>query len=154
MNRKFSPAQMAYMKALAAYETVRDIEKECKLKVLSEHEFFPVPEWGEVERIPATEPITDYLMSDSDFEKYCKLVYAEYQKRGIAGKDHYAVPSWPYHKALMDAENALIEWTYEVLRTKPEWKIYGEMLEEFRGKLAHHLQIKKQVVELAMRLAA
>jgi hypothetical protein len=151
-NRKFSPAQLNYMEAMALYQTISGIEEECKIKVLAENVFYTAPEWGENRRI--TSPKSDYLMTDTDSETYFNLTFIEYQKRGIAPKDCHTVASWEAQKAFMQAERELIEWGYSIMRILPEWKKVGKELEAFKDVLDYHLEIRKQVIDLTMKLQA
>jgi hypothetical protein len=151
--RKPSKAQQNYMIAKANHEAVCQIEKECKTKVLTENVFFVSEEWEERgSRI--TDPIIDYLMNDADSDKYFRLCYEEYLKNGIAAEDYLTCPTYKPFQALLKAEKELIDWSYKGLRKLPQWGRYAAVLEPFKDKLDYHLDIKKQVIDLAMRLSA
>jgi hypothetical protein len=112
---KLSKAQKNYMVAKANYETVCQIEKECKTKVLTENVFFVSEEWEERgSRI--TDPIIDYLMNDARFRQYFRLCYEEYLKNGIAAEDYLTCPTYKPFQALLKAEKELIDWSYKGLR--------------------------------------
>jgi len=158
-NRKFSKAQKDYIKALAMYETAIELEKECKAKVLAKNIFYSEPfECGIPARSHPAErildPRSDFEMKEADFDTYCKLCFEEYKKAGIAPEDYQKAADWPYKKTLMDAEEALIGWGWSMLRKQPQWMKVGKTLDDFRGKLKFHLEIRKQVIDLTMKLPA
>jgi hypothetical protein len=106
---------VAYVK----WQAAEIIDKSSKNRVL-EKNIFADEESGE--RI--TDERHDFMMSDSDFEKYCQLVYEENLKRGL---DSGGVGNtfWHLRKAVLDAENELIDtvaadipaYTPEVVKT-------------------------------------
>lgn len=103
----------------AKWETVNGIDTETKTEILRDNVFVN-EDTGE--RI--TEPSADFLMSETDFEKYCNLVYFLNCKKGIdSGGPN--LNFWPIQKAVYDAEDKLIdaitkdipEYTPEVIKT-------------------------------------
>lgn len=113
--------------AYSKWQAAEIIDKANKQKVLNENDFRV-----QVERESAdakngdriTDIIADYLMSDTDFEKYCELVYAENLKCGL-DSGGAGLTFWPLRKAVLNAENALIDavaedipqYTPEVVKT-------------------------------------
>lgn len=154
-NRNFSPAQQNYMKAKALYETVKEIEAECKTKVLQEHKFYVEEQEDRYNRLDhgrILKPNSDFLMSESDFDSYCKLCFDEYKKAGLDPEHYNAVVSWPYREALNKSENDLIDWGWSILRTLLKWNEVAQTLEDFRSKLGHNLKVRQQVVDLTMKI--
>ena len=89
--------------ARAKWQTVDEIDCETKNEILFENPFFK-EETGK--RI--TSYTGDYLMSTSDFEKYCVLVYKRNLEKGInSGGPNLTF--WPVQKAVYDAEDAYID---------------------------------------------
>jgi hypothetical protein len=126
---KVKAAMDKTMLAYAAWRAAEEIDKASKEKVLAENDFKISLDDGEIMRgvkngDKITDPRLDYLMSDTDFEKYCRLVYEENLKAGLdsggAGNT-----LWPLRKAVLDAENELIDtvaaeipqYTPEVVKT-------------------------------------
>ena len=113
--------------AYAKWRAAEEIDKASKNKVLSENNFVICTDHetrATKNGDKITDPRIDYLMSDTDFEKYCELVYAENLKAGLdsggAGNTF-----WHLRKAVLDAENELIDtvaaeipaYTPEVVKT-------------------------------------
>ena len=151
--REFSPAQLAYVEAKAKQETVSSIVNECKTKVLSEHIFIAEDDNArDITRI--TKPSQDFLMSDEDFTTYCKLTHAEYLKQGLKVEDFDACPEWPFNKARMDAEKALIDWGYTVVRTLPEYKQNAKDIQRLMEVAERSPELRDRMINLTMRLDA
>lgn len=116
---KVKAAMDKTMLAYAAWRAAEEIDKASKNRVL-EKNIFADEESGE--RI--TDERHDFMMSDSDFEKYCQLVYEENLKAGL-DSGGAGLTFWPLRKAVLNAENALIDavaedipqYTPEVVKT-------------------------------------
>lgn len=112
-------ALLAVAAARAAWETVDEADKATKAEILSKNVFV---EEESGKRI--TEANADFLMSESDFDKYCAMVYARNLEKGL-DSGGAALTFWPIHEAVYDAEDALIdeiaadvpEYTPDVVRT-------------------------------------
>lgn len=103
-------APVAVKKALAAvvvarakWQTVDEIDGETKNEILAAHEFL---EEDGGDRIADYK--RDFLMPDADFERYCELVYQRNLGKGI-DSGGAGLTFWPVHKAVYDAEDALID---------------------------------------------
>ena len=134
MNQQFigmpKRVQVALLKVIAAranWQTVNETDNATKTEILSEN-VFNEEESGE--RI--TEPFGDFMMSESDFTRYCELVYARNLEKGM---DSGGVGNtfWDAHKAVYDAEDAYIDavaidipqFTPEQvsrLKSSPKWR--------------------------------
>ena len=109
---KVKKAMDKTMLAYTAWRAAEEIDRESKEKVLAENDFrYCYPEGtpgAEKQGEKITKVNSDFLMSDSDFEKYCQLVYEENLKAGLdsgcAGNTF-----WHLRKAVIDAENELID---------------------------------------------
>lgn len=79
INNKFKKAiknkQQQYLLVRAELETLEETNRESQQKVLNENYFITE---NENERITSLE--NDYLMSESNFKKYCNLVFEENKK--------------------------------------------------------------------------
>jgi len=100
---KVKKAMDRVMVAYAKWQAAEEIDKASKNRVL-EKNIFADEESGE--RI--TDERHDFMMSDSDFEKYCQLVYEENLKAGL-DSGGVGLTFWPLRKAVLDAENKLID---------------------------------------------
>lgn len=85
------------------WETINKIDQENRRKIL-QNNIFKDEESGE--RILNTND--DFMMSESDFEKYCKLAYSENLKSGI-DSGGWEFNFFPYEKAVWDAEDKFID---------------------------------------------
>lgn len=103
-KNEFEKAQVNYIKAKVSNDNIEEIAKECKQKVLKENIFL---EEETQERI--IKPNSDFLMSDSDFEKYCRLVHEEEIKRGLEVPTWDTTANYQTRPALLKAENELLE---------------------------------------------
>lgn len=127
------------MLAYAAWRAAEETDRESRTKVLAENDFVICVEResGDAKNgVKITEPRIDFLMSESDFERYCELVYAENLKAGL-DSGGVGLTFWPLRKAVLDAENALIDtvatdipiYTPEVVkRVKTEHKLREQFL--------------------------
>lgn len=134
-RRELARLQREYLRAKAADEAVKELEKQVKQHILKEFKFYT--EEGS-ERI--TDPREDYLMSDTDFEKYCKLVYEAGKAVGIEKPDWNTKADYKTRPALKAAEDALLKFGIDIvppaMASKNElviasrhWKHRGEMLD-------------------------
>lgn len=128
------------MLAYAAWRAAEEIDKESKTKVLAKNDFkYCYPEGtpgAEKQGEKITKVNLDFLMSDADFERYCELVYLENLKSGL-DSGGIGLTFWPLRKAVLDAENALIDtvaadipiYTPEIVkRVKTEHKLREQFL--------------------------
>ena len=104
---KVKKAMDRVMVAYVKWQAAEIIDKASKNRVL-EKNIFADEESGE--RI--TDERHDFMMSDSDFEKYCQLVYEENLKAGL-DSGGAGLTFWPLRKAVLDAENDLIDTVAE-----------------------------------------
>ena len=98
--------QMALLKVIVAranWQTVNDTDNESKAEILSENVYI---EEESGERI--TEPRGDFMMSESDFTRYCELVYARNLEKGL-DSGGAGTTFWDVKKAMFDAEDAIIQ---------------------------------------------
>jgi hypothetical protein len=103
-KNEFEKAQVNYIKAKVNNDNIEEIAKECKQKVLNENVFL---EEETEERI--LKPNADFLMGESDFEQYCKLVYEQELKRGLEVPSFDTTANYQTRPALLKAENELLE---------------------------------------------
>ncbi len=153
MARRFHPIQSAYMKAKAMYETVREIENECKAKVLASREFYTEPDENEVpERI--TSPSGDFMMNDSDFTVYCQLVWEELKKHNVRVPDYNTTADYETRPALREAEKTLIDWGYAQMKKLPQYKSNAKELARLHEVALSRIEIKEKIIDLALKLQA
>lgn len=103
MPARVEKAIAAVLMARAKWETVDSIDRETKVEILRERDF---RNEDTSERI--TEPSGDFLMSEADFESYCKLAYSRNCEKGL-DSGSWELNFWPVKKAVYEAEYALID---------------------------------------------
>lgn len=149
MKRQFSKEQNDYIVAKAALETVKDLDKHCRLRILKDNSYFME---GTKERILS--PEKDFMMSERKFYEYCQQVHQEHKKAGLKPKDYNHVITYEYEEALRTAEFALIEWSLEVIKVLPEYKKHVSDIETLKAEIERNYSIRKKVVDMAMKLTA
>ena len=116
---KVDNAILAVVSARAVWETVNEADQATKSEILRNNVFC---EEESGERI--TEVSADFLMSDTDFTRYCEMVYARNRDKGFDSGEA-GLNFWPLHKAVYDSEDALIDtitadipdYTPEIVKT-------------------------------------
>ena len=103
MPARVEKAIVAVLMTRAKWETVDSIDKETRDEILLEHDF---RNEDTNERI--TERNSDFLMSEADFESYCKLAYSKNCEKGL-DSGSWELNFWPIKKAVYEAEDALID---------------------------------------------
>lgn len=156
-SKKYSPVQVKYLLAKTAYENIKTLDIITKTKVLADNEFFIAPEWEEhdtekriTERI--TDPKADYLMTDTDFDRYSRLCFAEYQRLGIAPKDHDTVVTYQAFEALKAAEKALINWGYSKIKTLPQFRAVKKDIDNLIDRVSWDIDTREKMIELTLRV--
>lgn len=123
-------AKAALQKVIAAravWETVSEIERETKAEILKDNAFF---EEESGERI--TEERDDFLMSESEFARYCHLMYVRNLEKGLDSGGE-GVNFYHIKEAMFKAEDAYIDaiaadipqYTPDVvkrLKSNPKWR--------------------------------
>jgi len=141
--------QGEYIKAKAENEATIKIEKECKIKILTENVFITEgieeEEQEDIERIYS--PSSDYRMSEFDFTNYCKLVYAEEIKNGLDIPDYNTTADYKTSKNLKKAENELLKIGIDIIVEKE-----NANREDFE-KVADHWKLRDEMIELVLQLA-
>jgi hypothetical protein len=107
LKKSLKSAQENYIKAKILNDEIESITNECKIKVLAENEFFESEEYKVGQRI--LKPFRDFMMSDLDFEKYCKLVYNEYIEKGLEVPNYNTTTNYKSRPNLLKAENELFK---------------------------------------------
>jgi len=103
MPARVEKAIAAVLMARAKWETVDSIDRETREEVLLEHDFR-----NEDTKERITERNSDFLMSEADFESYCKLAYSRNCEKGL-DSGSWELNFWPIKKAVYEAEDALID---------------------------------------------
>ena len=143
-------AQNAYLIAKAIEETIKEAADDIQKKILSENEYFIMPEYegrrGVVKRI--TEPKRTYMMDEEIFlNDFLAKCYEEYQKAGIAdsrGKEY--CPEANAHDAKKEAENLLLKLAIELIPDE-----LAEEKEDLR-KAVNHWKYREQILDLILKL--
>lgn len=88
--------------------------------------------------------VGDFTMSETDFERYCKLVWAEQIKAGLNVPDWNTTEDWETRPALRKAENGLIDFGLNNIPVS----------EETKKKMKMDYVTREKMIDLAMRLDA
>jgi hypothetical protein len=132
----FKQAQKQYNRIKAEHERVKAIEGQSKIKVLTENAFY-----SEEDNNRITETNSDFLMSESDFTEYCKMVFAENIKAGLDIPDYDTTADYKTFKALKQSEENLLKAGFDIIpnnlksekvtleSVKNHWKYRSEMLD-------------------------
>jgi len=106
---KIKEAKERYLKALAKQKQIEKIDRECKEVVLKNNDFKYEKRYAleELKKI-IREPNHDYLMKDTEFTDYLKLVHEERLKRGLYAPDWNTTSDYKSHKELREARQNLI----------------------------------------------
>lgn len=113
-----------YFTAKALFETIRDTAEEIQKNILMAHPFFEEAEKAAVFESKGRgsndtrilKPFDSYLMSESDFNKYLDLCYAEYEKAGIAdkrGKEY--IPESESRDLYKQSEKLLVDYAIDII---------------------------------------
>ena len=103
MPKKVEQAIKNVLLARAKWEATNSIDQETKIEILQNNEFLE-----EESKKRITEVNADFLMSETDFEKYLKMVYTKNCKKGI-DSGSWDLNFWDVHKAVYNAEDLLID---------------------------------------------
>jgi hypothetical protein len=103
-----------YFSSKALYLCIKDTADEIQHRILAENPFY-----DEEEKTRISRPFNAYLMSDSDFDKYLDLCYAEYKKAGIDDKrGREYCPEAESRDLYKEAEKLLVEFAIEIIPDK------------------------------------
>lgn len=141
-KNNFNKAKKHYNRIKAEHEKIRAIDEQSKIKVLTENQFYSEEDG---ERI--TESDIDFLMSESDFISYCKLVYIENTKKGLNVPDYETSVDYETFKALIQAEDSLLTAGFEIIPNS--LKDEKMTLESARN----HWKFRDEMLKLMLRLA-
>jgi len=130
MPKKVEQAIKNVLVAKAKWEATNSIDKETKIEILKNNIFTEEESGKRIKEINA-----DFLMSEADFKKYLKMVYARNCEKGI-DSGSWEVNFWDIHKAVYNAEDLLIDtissdvpqYTPEIIK---EVKTNNKMREKF-----------------------
>lgn len=138
MKKRLETLQMNYILAKAENETVKEIDKESREKILAEHAFYDTKTDKRI-----TNPDHAYCMGDTEFEEYCKLAHEERTRRGLNIPDWNTTADYKTRKALKKAEDDLIRFSIDIV---------PEGLKSNIADAGKHWKYRYEVVELIMRL--
>jgi len=130
MPKKVERAIKNVLLARAKWAAVNSIDKETKFEILQNNEFLEEESGKRIKEINA-----DFLMSETDFEKYAKLVYTRNCEKGI-DSGSWELNFWDIQKAVYTAEDTLIDavasnvpqYTPDIIK---EVKVNNKMREKF-----------------------
>ncbi len=144
----------AYFTARALFETIKTTAEGIQKSILEKHHFCEDTEKSKIfsergrgkEDTRILNPFDSYLMSDSDFEKYLDLCYAEYQKAGIDDKrGRCYIPEAESREHYSEARKMLVDFGISI--------IPDEMTEkETLRNAVKNIKYRDKVLELVLTL--
>ena len=131
--------QKAYLKAKAAHDHVKSLDRAIRNKVLADGEYLS-QDTGE----PIESYKSDYQMTEEAFEGYCQEVYREGLRRGLELRDANTVADWKTGPLLRRAEDELLNFAiYELL---PQ-----DQREDFK-EVKEHYEYRDEMLSLTCKL--
>ena len=155
--RKFSAARTVYMMARAKHETICEIEKEVKTRILADNIFMSEEvEFENGRTIPSErilDPNADFMMNEEDSHKYWRICHDEYTKAGLVIPDYLTTPTFESFPALKKAEKDLIEWGYSLMKKLPQYKTHEKDLEMLKERASWDMETRDKMIDLTMNIA-
>lgn len=153
-NKNFMDKKEQYLEMVSdyyitkgIYETLLEIEKEVREKVLEENAFYPSERMikeleAENERLTID---NDYFMSEEDLDKYLDLCFIEYKKLGVENKKGKNYIIYAEEKEKMKrTENNLIDFIIGIVPLE---------LQKLFNKYKFHWKYREQLLNLALELS-
>lgn len=138
LRKQIKHYQNEYLKAKAAVEAIREINKANSQKVLNAGNYI-----NEFTGERITEPEQDYCMSGEDFKNYIYSVYEENKKAGLMVYDPNRVPEADFLAELKHAEDTLL---------KLQLKTIPAGIKEDIKKAQQHWKYRDEALNLILRL--
>ena len=138
LRKQIKTKQQEYLLLKAAIMAAEEIEKENKVKILKENVFV------DDEGVRVTDPGEDWLIEDTSFIRYLKMVAEENRKAGLKVNNYDEVIALEEKEALKKVENELLELQ---LRITP-----ANIIENIK-KAQQHWKYREECLDLILRLA-
>ena len=137
LRKQIKTKQQEYLLLKAAIMAAEEIEQENKLRILSENVFI------DDEGVRVTDPGEDWLIEDTSFIRYLKMVAEENRKAGLKVNNYDEVIALEEKEALKKVENELLELQLETIPTE---------LKENIKKAQQHWKYRDEALNLILRL--
>jgi hypothetical protein len=137
LRKQIKTKQQEYLILKAAIMAAEEIEQENKLRILSENVFI------DDEGVRVTDPGKDWLIEDTSFIRYLKMVAEENRKAGLKVNNYDEVIALEEKEALKKVENELLEL---------QLKIIPAGIKENIKKAQQHWKYRDEALNLILRL--
>ena len=137
LRKQIKTKQQEYLLLKAAIMAAEEIEEENKVKILKENVFI------DDEGVRVTDPGKDWLIEDTSFIRYLKMVADANKKSGLKVNSYDEVIAWEEKEALKKVENELLEL---------QLKITPANIIENIKKAQQHWKYRDEAINLILRL--
>ena len=141
-SKELKAKQSAVLAARNVLKSVENYENECKLKVLESNEFYNEMDDHEPRRI--THPNSDFMMSETEFEKYMQLCNDEMIKK-YPDAEVGIVYSWRFKVDLKNKEDDLLKFAKENI-------ILDNIDNSAWDKLTSHWKLRDEAIALTLNI--
>ena len=138
LRKQIKTKQQEYLLLKAAIMAAEEIEEENKVKILKENVFI------DDEGVRVTDPGEDWLIEDTSFIRYLKMVAEANKESGLKVNNYDEVIALEEKEALKKVENELLELQ---LRITP-----ANIIENIK-KAQQHWKYREECLDLILRLA-
>jgi len=137
LRKQIKTKQQEYLLLKAAIMAAEEIEEENKVKILKENVFV------DDEGVRVTDPGEDWLIEDTSFIRYLKMVAEENRKAGLKVNNYDDVIALEEKEALKKVENELLE--LQLIITP------ANIIEDIK-KAQQHWKYRDKAIDLILRL--
>lgn len=137
LRKQIKTKQQEYLILKAAIMAAEEIEEENKVKILKENVFI------DDEGIRVTNPDNDWLIEDTSFIRYLKMVAEANKESGLKVNNYDEVIALEEKEALKKVENELLEL---------QLKIIPARIKENIKKAQQHWKYRDEALNLILRL--
>jgi len=137
LRKQIKTKQQEYLLLKAAIMAAEEIEEENKVKILKENVFI------DDEGVRVTDPGKDWLIEDTSFIRYLKMVAEENRKSGLKVNNYDEVIALEEKEALKKVENELLE--LQLIITP------ANIIEDIK-KAQQHWKYRDKAIDLILRL--
>jgi hypothetical protein len=137
LRKQIKTKQQEYLLLKAAIMAAEEIEEENKVKILKENVFV------DDEGVRVTDPGKDWLIEDTSFIRYLKMVAEENRKAGLKVNNYDEVIALKEKQALKKVENELLNLQLEITP--------ANIIEDIK-KVHNHWKYRDEALNLILRL--
>jgi len=137
LRKQIKTKQQEYLLLKAAIMAAEEIEEENKVKILKENVFI------DDEGVRVTDPGEDWLIEDTSFIRYLKMVAEANKESGLKVNSYDEVIAWEEKEALKKVENELLNLQLEITP--------ANIIEDIK-KAQQHWKYRDEAINLILRL--